>query len=229
MGPCQSTKKEHPVKAHRVGTMNNEDKVVMQCKMCRDNIKAYIKRLEKNQLLRREKAKEEVKKKDRDRAKIFLNQAKLYGEQVNVATGQLTMVEEQIMMLETAQHQKEAITVLEQGNKILKELNEAVNVEKWEKIADDMSELKNQQDEIANFLKNNNIDEDKYEEELNIELEKLMAQQSEEAPKREEKIPEKTEEVIQLPDAGKKDLKVETQPDAIKPEEENKQAVEMNN
>jgi ABC-type lipopolysaccharide export system ATPase subunit len=125
---------------------------------------------------------------------VFLNQSKFYREQINVANGQLNMIEEQISRIEMAQHQKEAIQVLEQGNKILKALNEEVNIEKWESIADNMNEMKQQQDEIGNFLRNHNIDETEFDEQVTKDLEKLM----------------KDENAI-LPDAGTKEVVVNSQ------------------
>lgn len=222
MGACTSNKnnKEKEVKPviHHVQSMNNEDQAIMKCKLCRDNIKAYIRRLQKNETLRKDKAKEELKKNNRDRAKIFLNQSKFYREQIKVADGQLTMIDEQIAHIEIAKQQKDAIQVLEEGNKILKKLNEEVNVEKWEKIADDMNEVKQQQDEIADFLKNHKIDEDKYEDELNEELEKLMKQ---EAAKSEIELPSAK---IDLPEV-KKDVIVVVEKEKAKENVEEKIAI----
>lgn len=203
MGICNSNKKDKGREDHRrptanVSKLNVEEKTVLQLQICRDNIKAYIKRLTINEDKRKQKAKEELKRKDRDKAKIYLSQAKLYREQATVATGQLTMIQEQVDRIHSAMEQREVIKVLEQGNKVLKDLNEEVNIEKWERIADDMNELKQQQDEIANFLKNHNIDEQQYEDEINKELEKMMIDQG-------------VAGNILLPDARKHDI-LEPQP-----------------
>jgi charged multivesicular body protein 6 len=209
MGPCVSTKDKHNKEntntkrvVHSVNSLKADEKTIMNCKICRDNIKSYIKRLERNEQIKRDKAKQSLIDKDKDRAKMYLNQSKLYREQIKVASGQLNMIEDQILQIESAKMQKEAITVLEQGNKILKQLNEEVNIEKWEKISDDMNEVKQQQDEIANFLKSHNIDENEYEEELNKELDNLMKQQNK-------------EEEINLPDAGKKEIEIKQQDQII--------------
>jgi charged multivesicular body protein 6 len=177
----------------RIAKLNDQEVAIFKSKQCRDNIKSYIKRLERNEKLRRDKAKEEVRKSNRDKAKVFLNQSKFYREQINVASGQLNMIEEQISRIEMAQHQKEAIQVLEQGNKILKALNEEVNIDKWEKIADDMNEVKQQQDEIGNYLRSHNIDETEFDEQVTKDLEKLM-----------------NDENVVLPDAGSKEIKNES-------------------
>ena len=177
MGPCSSNKK--PKKEiqhiHKVSSMtDNTEKTILECKMCRDKIKTYIKSLEKNELLKREKAKMSLKTKDKERAKIYLKQSKMYKEQSVNATGQLNLIEEQIIQIETVRQQSEALKVLQQGNKVLKQLNEEVNIQKWEQVTDDLSEMKNQQEEIGNFFKNRGIEENVYEEEIDKEIENLM-------------------------------------------------------
>jgi charged multivesicular body protein 6 len=162
----------------RLQKLNNQEEAIIKCKVTRDEIKKYIKILEKNEKLRKDKAKEALKSKDRDRAKMYLRQSNLYKEQINVANGQLTMLEDQIIQLESSVQMKNAIKVLEEGNKVLKQLNEEVNIEKWEKIADDMNEIKQQQDEIGNFLKSHSIDETEYNEAVDKELEALMNSES---------------------------------------------------
>lgn len=183
----------------RTQKLDAQESAILQCKITRDNIKAYIKRLEKNEKQRKDKAKSELKQNNRDKAKIFLNQSKFYREQINIANGQLTLIEEQVSRIEMAQHQKEAMKVLEAGNKVLKQLTEEVNVEKWEKIADDMRDIKSQQDEIGDFLKNHNIDQEQFDEELNKELESLIKSQNLENkvdenvfPYASDKVPEKS-------------------------------------
>jgi charged multivesicular body protein 6 len=217
MGVCNSEPKKNknketqskaPQQHQKASELSNpEEKAILQCKITRDNIKSYIKKLEKNSLQRKEKAKLELKTKNREKAKFFLNQSKFYTEQVKVASGQLTMIEEQITRIESAQMQRDAIRVLEEGNRVLKKLNEEVNVERWEKIADDMADMKSQQDEIGNFLRNHGIDEVEYDDQLNKELENLM------------KIEGVIIEESEFPDAGKKEPEKKSEEKEIKNEE----------
>ncbi len=158
----------------RTAKLDKQEQAIMDCKMTRDKIKSYIRNLERTEKARKEKAKEALKNKNKDRARMYLMQSKLYREQITVASGQLNLIEEQIVQIDTMRFQREAVKVLEQGNKILEDLSKEVNIEKWEKIADDMSELKQQQDEIGNFLKSHSIDQTEYEEAVDKELENLM-------------------------------------------------------
>ena len=152
--------------------INQEERALLDCKICRDKIKKYIKSLEKNASLKRERAKEALKNKNKDRAKLNLRQAKMYQEQIKTADGQLEMIETQISQIESAQSQRDAMSVLKQGNEVLKNLQKEVNAEKFQEISDDMDELKQQQDELTEFFKNRGIEEN--DEELDDELDKLL-------------------------------------------------------
>ena len=104
MGICNSsTKKKENIKpTNNINKLNTEDKTILGLKTCRDNIKSYIKRLDMNEAKQKQKAKEELKRKDREKAKMFIKQAKLYKEQSNAASGQLAMIEEQVSRINMA-------------------------------------------------------------------------------------------------------------------------------
>ena len=169
MGPLFSKKKTIELKA--------EDQAILKCKMCRDNIKRYIKRLENDANLKKQKAKEALQAKNKDRARLNLRMEKMYREQIKTADGQLEMIETQINQIESAQSQKDAMTVLQEGNAVLKKLQEKVNVDKYKDISDDMEEIKAKNDEITEFFKDRGIDE----EVVNDELDKLIASVQQEA------------------------------------------------
>jgi charged multivesicular body protein 6 len=216
---CPTKNREEKVEGRKnMQKLEAHENVILNCKVTRDKIKAYIKKLLKNENERKTKAKELLKAGNRDKAKFALNQSKFYKEQIKISEGQLNMIEEQIMRVESAQHQKEAIQVLEEGNKVLKKLNEEVNVERWERIADDMSEMRQQQEEIGNFLKSHNIDETDYEDNLNKELQNLI---DEVLPRKNIEIDEKIEE--DFPNVPKSRMDVEEEP----VEEEAKERVLM--
>ena len=99
-------------------TLNNDEKAMLDCKLARDKIKQYIKRLEKNAALKKEKSKEALKAKNKDRARMLLKQSKMYSEQIKSADGQLNMIEDQISALETAFIQRDCLKTLEQGNAV---------------------------------------------------------------------------------------------------------------
>ena len=159
-------------------TINANEQAILKLKVVRDDIKKYIKKLENNAKTKREKAKEALQSKNKDRAKLNLRMEKMFQEQVKTAYGQLEMIETQINQIEAAQSQKDVMTVLQEGNAALKKLQEEVNVDKLQEISDDMEELKAKNDEITEFFKERGIDE---EESVNDELDKLIASVQSEA------------------------------------------------
>ena len=164
--------------------INQEEKALLDCKMTRDKIKTYIKRLERNANLKKEKAKESLRAKNKDRAKYNLKLSKMYQEQIKTADSQLTMLEEQISNIEQTTTQRDAMKVLEKGNEVLKNLQKECNIEKWEKISDDMNDLKEQQDEINQFFRDRSMDDvdDDVEEEMNKLIESTKSDIEQELP-----------------------------------------------
>ena len=173
MGVCNSTNKNKN-KSKNINDLDQNEKVLLECKMCRDKIKNYIKKCETTALKKRQKAKELLKNKQKDRAKVYLNQSKFHLTQAKVGDGQLKLIEDQINELQKATQLNEIRKVLENGNKVLKQLQSEINIEKWQEIKEDMEGLKEQQDEIGEFLRNNNINEDEYEKDVQEEFEKLQ-------------------------------------------------------
>ena len=174
MGVCNSDGKERKVRERKPVTLNETETAILQCKTCRDKIKQYIKKLEKRQKDCREKAKQLLISKERDRAKIYLRQSKLHQEQIKISDGQLEMVENQIKQIESAQNLQECQAVLKQGNEVLKNLQNTIKIEEWEKIKDDMDELKEKDQEISNYLKEYGINEAEYDDQVNSDLDKLI-------------------------------------------------------
>ena len=168
MGICGQEPKVKPV------TLSQNEKVILQCKQCRDKIKGYIRNLEKKENKSREKAKELVRNKQKDRARLYLKQCKLFREQSKVADGQLDIINQQIANIESTSNMSECMSCLKQGNTVLKKLQEEVNIEHWEDIRDDLEELKERDREIGDFFKERGIDEEEYEAECENELNKLL-------------------------------------------------------
>ena len=174
MGACGEAQDGKKVKPKKTIQLNEIENAILECKKCRDKIKKYIRRLSQKQLKSREKAKELVRSKQKDRAKVYLRMAKLHGEQIKVSEGQLEMVENQVSQIESTQNLQKCMNCLKQGNEILKKMQNTIKIEEWEKVKDDMDELKEKDKEISDYLKEYGIDEAQYDEEVNNELDKLL-------------------------------------------------------
>ena len=174
MGVCFSNQGERKVRQKKTIQLNETENAILECKKCRDNINQYIKRLSQRQTKSREKAKELVRSNQKDRAKVYLRMAKLHGEQIKISEGQLEMVQNQISQIESSQNLQEIMNCLKQGNDVLRNIQNTINIEKWENVKIDMDELKEKDKEISDFFKEYGIDEEQCNEEVNNELDKLL-------------------------------------------------------
>ena len=186
-----------------------EEKAIVDCKLCRDKINAYIRRLEVREKKSREKAKELLKDKQRDRAKFYLRQAKLHSAQIKTNEGQLEMVNNQIIQIESSKNLQECLKVLQNGKDVLKKMQDSIKIEEWEKIRDDMDELKEKDKKISDFLKDYGINEAEYDDEVNNDLDKLMEEVGVSKAKEDIKLPEVPKEEI-TEDKNKKKEKEKT-------------------
>ena len=177
MGCESANEKRHQqqVKNQRKNvTLSETENAIIQCKTCRDKIKKYIRNLEQKEIKAKEKAKELLRNKKRDSAKLYLKQCKLFREQSKTAEGQLQMIEEQIVNIESASNMNECMKVLQKGNTVLKNLQNDVNIEHWENIRDDLEELRERDREINDFFRERGIDEEECDAECEDELNKLL-------------------------------------------------------
>ena len=177
MGVCGSAEGKGQTVSQKRRTQQKQmtplEKALLDCKVCRDKIKDLIKRVEKTSIAKKNKAKELLKSKQKERALLYLRQSKFHSEQVNVYEGQLNMVEEQIMSIENTQVLADAQKVLEKGNIALKKLQSEIQIEKWEQIRDDMEEMKESQSEMQQFFEQYQIDVESYENGVEEDMKKL--------------------------------------------------------
>ena len=169
MGTCGTDKKER-----KEIKLTDAEQAILECKTCRDKISKYIKRLSNKQMKSREKAKELVRSKQKDRAKIYLRMAKLHREQIKISEDQLEKVQSQITQIESTQNLQECINCLNQGKEVLKYMQNSIKIEEWEKVKEDMNVLKEKDKEISDYFRLHGIDEAQCDKEINDELDKLL-------------------------------------------------------
>ncbi len=155
-------------------TLNETEQAILECKTCRDKIKKYIKKLEAKETKSREKAKELLKEKKRDRAKYYLKQCRLFQEQTKIYDDQLEMVYSQIQNIESTCNLQDCMRCLKNGNEVLQKLQKDVNLEEWENIRDDLNDLKEKDREIDEFFRERGVDEEDFDKECEDELNKLL-------------------------------------------------------
>ena len=165
MGACDSMNSKR--------NMNNlpisqNERILMQCKECREKLAQYIKALETKENESREKAKDLIRQKQKDRAKLYLRQCKLYKTQAKISEGKLDMLDQQIINMENSMLTKDTLSALREGNVALQKLQNEVKIEDLEKAKDDLEYLKEKDKEIGEFFKERGIEnEADCEEEFN--------------------------------------------------------------
>ena len=141
-------------KSNKIAAKKNNEYIVLdQCRATRDKLEIYIQNLELKEKMTKEKVKECLRKKQRDRAKFYLKGCKAYQQRIKIAEGKLSMIEDQIMNIENAHNHKDAIMALQQGNMALKQIQKEVTIEDLENVKEQMDELKDNDREIGDFLK----------------------------------------------------------------------------
>ena len=165
MGACDSINFKR--KKNKLPISQNEQ-ILLQCKESREKLAQYIKALETKEKESREKAKDLIRQKQKDRAKLYLRQCKLYKAQAKISEGKLDLLDEQIMNLENATLTKDTLNALREGKAELQKLQNEVKIEDLEKAKDDLEYLKEKDKEIGEFFKERGIEnEADCEEEFN--------------------------------------------------------------
>lgn len=185
MGTCTSTKhkpnqknkthnqqQQNPIPQNKI-ELSEIDSSILKTKQCRDKLKSYIKVLNEKESNQKRKAKEYLKQNQREKAKSALALSKIYKIQTESTFNQLQLIEQNIIQIEGTRNQNEVFKVLEEGNRVLKKLQEEVNIEKFEKVSDDLADCREKNQEMNDFFNKNGVDLIKNDEEIEKEIEVL--------------------------------------------------------
>ena len=139
------------------------DEKIKQQELKLDNIDKKVNNLQ-------EQAKAKLRAGDKGGAKRLLAQKKKYVEQMKQIEGAIVMMEEQRMMLETAQNTVDIVNTIKNTNQVVKEATKGVSVEDLEDLRGEMEDMKATQDELNDFFKD-------YAEQNNEDVEEEMAKE----------------------------------------------------
>ncbi|KAJ2494043.1 Vacuolar protein sorting-associated protein 20 [Coemansia sp. RSA 2050] len=159
------------------GKITAQDKAILDMKVQRDKLKIYQKRVQV--VLDREDslARELLLKGDKRRALLALRRRKYQEQMIRTTDDQLLNLQNLVDTIEFSLVQKDVIFGLEQGSKVLTQLNKEMRIEDVERLADDTAEAIAYQNEISDILQSNMTAED--EEAVLQELEELERQEAE--------------------------------------------------
>lgn len=175
MGICDSTKEDNSnYKTSSGQHLDDTQQTILECKIVRDKIKQTIRASEKKANNLKLQAADYVRQGDKDRARIYLRRKNMQLQRIKASEGALDMINDQITMIESARTMKDALNVLQKGNVVLKNLQKEAGIEEWEKMADDLEELKDADREVSEFLREQGINEGQFDKEVNDEMNRLQ-------------------------------------------------------
>lgn len=162
--------------------ITRHDKAILELKLQRDKLLKSRQRLATVVNRETQIAKQCVKAKKLEKAKLALRKKKRQQSLLDNLERQSNTLEELIDTIEFKLIEKDVLYGLEQGNKVLKEINSEMSMEKVEKILDDTEEAVSYQDELSERLGSllTNGEEEEVDEELRqLELEMGVADRQE--------------------------------------------------
>ncbi|KAJ1724849.1 Vacuolar protein sorting-associated protein 20 [Coemansia erecta] len=153
-----------------------QDKAILDMKVQRDKLKQFQKRVQI--VLDREDAlaRSLLLKGDKSRALLALRRRKYQEQMIEKTDSQLFNLQQLMETIEFSLVQKDIMFGLEQGNRVLTQLNNEMRLEDIERLAEDTAEAIAYQNEVSELLQGNMTAED--EEAVQRELEELERQEA---------------------------------------------------
>ncbi|KAJ2899153.1 Vacuolar protein sorting-associated protein 20 [Coemansia aciculifera] len=158
------------------GKITAQDKAILDMKVQRDKLRMYQKRVQVVLDLEDALARELLLKGDKKRALLALRRRKYQEQMIRTTDDQLFNLQHLMETIEFSLVQKDVLFGLEQGNRVLTQLNKEMRIEDVERLADNTAEAIAYQNEISDVLSSNMTAED--EEAVLIELEELERQEA---------------------------------------------------
>lgn len=153
--------------------VNEQDRAEAEIRVTRDEIKAYLRRIEKNISACKAAIKESLHQKHREKAMLALRKQKYLEKNAATAEAELANIEQAINELDHAKAQMSVFIALKQGNDLLTSFNKQLTLEDVTKLMEDTAEAVQYQQEISAALSRQGISED--DEDLLKQLEELDA------------------------------------------------------
>lgn len=173
--------------------ITEQDRAIFQLKQQRDKIKQHQRKLTIICNKQTALAKKAIANNQPQRAKFYLRCKKNQESTINKTFEQLDNLEKLIGTIEFKLIEKDVMYGLQQGNQVLKQLNNEMNVEKIDKIMDDLEEEKLKEAEISQTLGLGSglsrVDEDAIEQEF-AKLDREIHKESDKTKKEDVALPD---------------------------------------
>ncbi|GME81710.1 unnamed protein product [Ambrosiozyma monospora] len=195
MGNTPSTGKKPP-------KVTAQDKAILQLKLQRDKLHKATIRIQTVINRETEIAKQSLKQDNKHRALLALRKKKYQQNLLTTVEKQSDTLESLINTIEFKLIEKDVLYGLQQGNTVLKQLNNEMSLEKVEKIMDDSEEGVRYQEELSERL--GDLMSNSLEDEVELELQALEAEAL--GKKLKDEVPS-VPNVPVLPDVPKEEVK----------------------
>lgn len=115
----------------------------------------------------KQKAKEKIKKGNKESAKRLLSKRKKYLGQIKLVKDAVSILDNQKMLIENSIIKKDIVNTIKIGNSLIKDISKDLNANEIEEIKDDMDKLKDDEDEINEILQINPEEIEELDNEVN--------------------------------------------------------------
>ncbi len=150
--------------------VKKENKENIQIDNIKDKIKLHENKIREldtiiNEL--KEKAKEKIKKGNKESAKRLLSKRKKYLGQIKLVKDAVSILDNQKMLIENSIIKKDIVNTIKIGNSLIKDISKDLNVNEIQEIKDDMEKLKDDEEEINELLHMNPEETEELDNEVN--------------------------------------------------------------
>jgi len=156
-----------------------QDRAILDLKLQRDKLKQYQKKIQV--ILDREHtiAKDQIAAGQKDRALIALRRRKYQQSLLTKTDEQMENLEQLVSTIEFSLIEVSIFHGLKQGNDILKEIHQEMNLESVEKLLEETAEAREYQKEVGDMLSNNlSLDEEEAVQKELLELQQDIVAES---------------------------------------------------
>ena len=150
--------------------VKEENKENIQIDNIKDKIKIHENKIRELDIIineLKEKAKDKIKKGNKESAKRLLSKRKKYLGQIKLVKDAVSILDNQKMLIENSIIKKDIVNTIKIGNSLIKDISKDLNANEIEEIKDDMDKLKDNEDEINEILHMNPEEIEEIDNEVN--------------------------------------------------------------
>eukprot|EP00802_Teleaulax_amphioxeia_P019978 Tamp_20234.p1 GENE.Tamp_20234~~Tamp_20234.p1 ORF type:complete len:237 (+),score=77.59 Tamp_20234:408-1118(+) len=179
------------------GKVSQADMAILELKTARDKLLQYQKKVEGTMARNREIALQLIREGKKDKALVAMKRRKMQEKLIAGTDEQVLNMEVIINTVEQQQQANLVFDVRKKANDALRQMQKEVSLEAVEKLMEETEEAMAYQKEITELLTGNLTNED--DEEMEAELEALIAAQFSAAPAVSDSVPELPSVPLTLP------------------------------